>query len=99
MYNCWFHPETFRFFSPISDSHLRLRNTLLSRTVLIHPPGRFRVLISMAYSKFALNESDSDSDWGDSSSESSSDSDESDGSDCDVFGIARGVLQTTLFPD
>ena len=54
----------------------------------------------MAYSKFALNESDSDSDWGDSSSESSSDSvsDESDGSDCDVFGIARGVLQTTLFP-
>ena len=52
----------------------------------------------MAYSKFALNESDSDSDWGDSSSESSNDSDESDGSDCDVFGIARGVLQTTLFP-
>ena len=52
----------------------------------------------MAYSKFALNESDSDSDWGDSSSESSSDSDESDGSDCDVFGIRRGELDTTLFP-
>ena len=96
---CWFQPETLRFFSPILDSHLRLRNSLLRRSVLIHPPGRFRVLISMAYSKFALNESDSDSDWGDSSSESSSDSDESDDSDWDVFKIRRGVLQTTLFPD
>ena len=97
--NCWFHQETLRFFSPISDSHLRLRNTLLSRSVLIHPPGRFRVLISMAYSKFALNESDSDSDWDDSSSESSNDSDKSDDSDGDVFKIRRGVRQTTLFPD
>ena len=95
----WFHPETLRFFSPISDSHLRLRNILLRRSVLIHPPGRFRVLISMAYSKFALNESDSDSDWGDSSSECSSDSDKSEDSDGDVFKIRRGVLQTTLFPD
>ena len=53
----------------------------------------------MAYSKFALNESDSDSDWGDSSSESSNDSDKSDDSDGDVFKIRRGVRQTTLFPD
>ena len=52
----------------------------------------------MAYSEFALDDGNSDSDWGDLSSESSSDSDESDDSDCDVFGIRRGELvDTTLF--
>jgi len=65
---------------------------------LIHPQVAFRVLISMAYSKFALGDGDSDSDWGDLSSECSSDSDDSDDSDCDVFGSGRGVLDITLFP-
>ena len=69
-----------------------------SATGLIHPQVAFRVLISMAYSKFALGDGDSDSDWGDLSSECSSDSDDSDDSDCDVFGSGRGVLDITLFP-
>jgi hypothetical protein len=97
-YNCWFQQETLRLFSPKSDSHSGLRNTLLRPPVLIHPQVAFRVLISMAYSKFALGDGDSDSDWGDLSSECSSDSDDSDDSDCDVFGSRSGVLDITLFP-
>ena len=96
--NCWFQQETLRLFSPKSDSHSGLRNTLLRPPVLIHPQVAFRVLISMAYSKFALGDGDSDSDWGDLSSECSSDSDDSDDSDCDVFGSRSGVLDITLFP-
>ena len=95
---CWFQQETLRLFSPKSDSHSGLRNTLLRPPVLIHPQVAFRVLISMAYSKFALGDGDSDSDWGDLSSECSSDSDDSDDSDCDVFGSRSGVLDITLFP-
>ena len=95
---CRFQQETLRVFSPKSDSHSGLRNTLLRPPVLIHPQVAFRVLISMAYSKFALGDGDSDSDWGDLSSECSSDSDDSDDSDCDVFGSRSGVLDITLFP-